>query len=861
VTRLERAAYRLVLRVFPSEFRRRHGDAMRDQFQAERLAVAGRPVSIAWLWVRALADAIRHGLACRVEARQTAGGGRLRSLTRDLRHTWRAVRVRPAATAATVGVLGLGIGLTSAIFALADPFLLRPLPYADPDRLAIVSLHSENRRPGPFPTLADFEARRDLFAAVAAYTPLDSRRLRVRLPEGDAMVNTAVVSRSFFTVLGVPIALPADWEAASARGETPLVLLPGADPRLRDLPLGTAVPTQDGEVLRIVGMVPPGFVFPRGRVSSPPVAIAPLTEGSLLDVRIGANGRSFSSTSKDVIARLNAGVSPELVESVLGPPESETRAYSLTAHSLRQQMTAHLEGLAVGTFAAGLLMALGCAANLANLLAARGAFRAAELATRTALGASRFDLARLALVELAVLTLAGVAAGLASAHVALGVAGAVLPAEYAALGAPAVTGRVAAFAVGLGTMIMAVGVVPALTAWRLTPAAALAPRAVVDSRRVRALRFVMTAGQSAVAMLLLAGAALLGRSFLHLVGQDTGFAGDPVVVSVSYSSRHDADALQRDIDATIERLRRLPGVTTAAAATGVGMVDGSMAGTVVLVNGKARLISTKQVTPGYFEAVGASIVAGRPLEERDGAMHGLVVNRRAAAELWPDGTALGRPIVRGKITATVVGVVADTFDQALDVQPGAMLFSVLQPPSGSRVSFILRTSETADALRQSAERAVTETNRDAIVMDVSGIGDRLAASVRDRLFATMVGMMFAGAGVGVCAFGLIGVVSFMVARRTREIAIRTAIGAEPRHVRRLVMRQALTAALTGTSLGLTLGWWSSRWLESLLYGVEAGDAATLGAGAVVMLAIVGAASWFPARRALGLSPTIALRAE
>ena len=368
-------------------------------------------------------------------------------------------------------------------------------------------------------------------------------------------------------------------------------------------------------------------------------------------------------------------------------------------------------------------------------------------------------------------------------------------------------------------------------------------------------------GQSAVAMILLSSAALLGRSFLNLTLQDTGFAADVVVASVSYPPGHSREPLQRDIGATIEALRRIPGVSMAAAATGA-MVDSSGSGTGVVVDGKFSPVQMKEVTPGYFEAVGASIVAGRGLDDPDRLQRGLLVNRRAAAELWPDGAAVGRLINRGKTAVPVIGVVADTFDQALDERPGPMLYTLLDAPtSGSRVNFVLRTADSAGAIRLPVERVVRENNRDAIVTDVSRLDDRLAASVDDRVFATLVATMFATAGLGVCGFGLVGVVSFVVARRTREIAIRSALGAEPRRVRRLVMREALTAAAVGSAAGLTTAYWASHWLASLLYRVEAADGPTLLAGSVLMLAVVSVASWLPARRALILSPTIALRME
>jgi predicted permease len=854
MTRIGDALYRLVLLVFPAAFRRRHGDAMLAQFRAQRRAVGGRPVALGALWLRGVLDATQHGLACRLERRPSFGGHHLRALPEDLWQTWRGMASRPGATIATVIVLAIGIGLTSTIFALADPFILRPLPYANPDRLAIISLEAENERPGPFPTLEDFRARTDLFLAVAAYTPVDIERIRVRLTERDVMLSTATVSASFFAVLGLPTALPADWGVRSETGETPILLLPEADARVGEQPAGAALRTQDGRVLRIAGALSDGFLFPRDRVSPTLSALAPLADGPLMEVQ------NTSSTSRTVIARLADGVTPELVQSVLSPPVSAERAYSLGAQSLDAYMTRRLRPLALGAFAGALLIVLVCAANVANLLLARAAFRTKELATRAAIGASRGDLIRLVGIELGMLALLGVAGGLGCAALALSLVATIAPAEFVALGAPAVTGRIALFATALGAVVMSGGVLPALAVWRLVPVSLLAHAALTESRGIRLLRFTMAAGQSAVTMILIVGAALLGRSFFNLVVQDTGFAGEPVVVTVSYPAAHTREPLQRDIEATIDRLRRIPGVSVAAAATG-GMVDGSTAGTVLRIDGRMTMVETKSVTTTYFDAVGSAIIAGRPLAGDDRQNRGLVVNARAAA-LWPDGSAVGRSIPRGGGTATIVGVVADTFDRALDVPPAPMVFTVLNAPtSGSRVNFVIRATQPLEALRGPAERAISAVNRDAIVTDVSAIDDRLAASIRDRSFATLVSALFAIAGIGVCVSGLVGLVSFVVARRTREIAIRTALGAQRHHVRRMVMRQALTAALTGGIAGLVTGWWLSRGLESLLYGIEPGDMLTLASGALLMLVVVTFASWLPARRALRLSPTIALRAE
>jgi putative ABC transport system permease protein len=554
-------------------------------------------------------------------------------------------------------------------------------------------------------------------------------------------------------------------------------------------------------------------------------------------------------------------VTPEIVRSVLNPPESDERAFSLEVESFRSYLTAGLEPLALGAFLAGLLIVLVSAANVSNLLLARGAWRARDFATRGALGASRSDLARLVLVELSMLAALGVACGLLVVQLALWAVHPAIPAEYVALGAPRLTARVVLFAMSVGAGVMLTGVVPAFAAWRLAPATLLAHASATESRGVRALRFAMAAGQSAIAMILVAGATLLGHSFVNLVSQDTGLDGDVIVVAASYPPGYRGDPLRADIDATVLRLNRTPGVSIAAAGTGP-MVDGMNAGTMVRINGEFAPLEPKRVTPGYFDAVGAQLVAGRLLEPGDGGYAGVVINEQAARDFWPDGSPVGQSMMRGNTPVPIVGVVADAFDHALDVKPGRTMFSLLDAPtSGYRVNFLIRTTEPVGAISTQARRAVVEVNRDAIVTDVSTLGSRLADSVRDRTFATLVLGFFAVAGVGVCAAGLVGIVTFVVARRTREIAIRTAIGAEPRHVRRLVTRPALTAALTGIVVGVAAGRWLSAWLESLLYGVEAGDWQTLAVAAVVVLTIVVVASWLPARRALRLSPTVALRTE
>ncbi len=788
----------------------------------------------------------------------------MHSLSLEFLQAWRAVRTKPGAALALITVIAVGVGLTSTMFALADPFLLRPLPYLNPERLMIIRVNADPAGTGRIdgPRLEDWRSRADLFEDLAAFGELETAR--VQAPAGAVELKLAPVSENFFQVLGVAPSLIEPWKHDKA--VRPIAVLAGATRTRLDSATGLAgmmLEGQDGTSFLVDALLPPDFLFPVSRPSARPDALTPVVFGEVVTSNAGR------TNYVTVIARAKPGVTADLVKASLSAGDAG-HSVRVDVQELGDSLARPLRPLALGALAAGLLIMLACGANAANLLVARTGYRAREFGTRRALGASSLDILRLLIIEVVFIAACAVLGSQIFVSAALRLIIEVLPEQYSLLGAPAVTGRVIMVGCALGIVATFASALPS---WALAAAAAARTTSLNrsmsgEARALRGLRFVMVAGQAAVAMVLLVEGALLLRSYSLLWSQDVGFSGDAGVISVSYPPSESSDRLRQTIEATVEKFHSVAGVRVAAAVVGPLLDDVSVVGGYATeISGRTILLLPKETTPDYFSALGARIVAGRGLQPTDHGWEAVVVDEAFVRRLWPGrsyGSVVGEMVSvrQSKGVGQIVGVVHDMYDRSLDRVPqGTMFRPLTQPRPSFGVNYVLRLDGRTENLDSSARRTVASVDSRAVVVDANVLDRRLAATVKTRSFATLISVLFALAGVCVSSSGLVGIVMFVVARRTREIAIRRAIGARPGHIIYVVIREAVMASAAGSLVGLLVGNWLSRFVSSQLYGVGVGDGGSLLVAALAMVILVALAAWLPARRALLIEPVRALRVE
>jgi len=760
--------------------------------------------------------------------------------------------------------MALAVGMTATMFAVSDPFLLRPLPYQDHSRLVLIrtSIAVGNSQPlTQVPTVERLSNRTDLFAGVAGYG--ESREFRAAGPLGMTLMRVIPVTPNLFDVLGVSLPLTARELEMTDAGRTPIVLTTG--PLVTSLggraaAVGREFQSADGRRLDVVAVTGDEFVFPSPRALRRPDGFVREALGELITV---SAGRISYVT---VIARLTLGISVDQASAAMATEARDELTFEVTP--LFAAMTQSSRSLAIGALLAGLLVTAACIANVVNLMVARTIHRTREFTTRRALGAQPRDLLRLVAVEVAALSVLAVLAGLALSAVSLQLIALVIPAEYAFLGTARLTLRVVTVAASVGLATMVFTLLGTNLARRNARSSSINQAVAGEARRLRIVRFVMVVGQTATAVLLLVGATFLGRSYLKLWSQDTGYSPNAVVVSVLYPASVSGPILGRDILNAVEGLSRIPGVTATGATTGPLLDDAMTAGgSLIQIGNRRMLFEPKQITAGYFDAAGATPIAGRSLVAGDEGWRGLVVNLAFVAKFWPGDSAdsvIGRIVStnNGQTQGSIVGVVPDLHDRALDRPASPAMYRILDSPRAVLPIHFLLAITRDDGLPHRAVRQIIGTTRhDAVVVDVSRLEDRLATTVRDRTFATVILCLFGIAALGVTATGLAGVIGFFVARRTREIAIRRALGAQDAHVTRMVVHDAASAAGLGALVGLAVGGWTTGLLKNYLFGLEPVDPVTMASVAGVTALVAVLAAWMPVRRALALSPTEGLRVD
>jgi len=532
--------------------------------------------------------------------------------------------------------------------------------------------------------------------------------------------------------------------------------------------------------------------------------------------------------------------------------------------SLDEVMTGERHSFALGVFLAGVLLLLVCLGNVCSLLIAQQAYRSHEAGIRRALGARRQDLVADVLSEAALLVAASSLLALMIANWVVAASAVMMPKQFASLGAPSLTTRCAVFCALAAIAIAAILTVPMLRSERRAGSSLLSHKVASKVRDSKAIRICFGAFQATLAIVFAIGSGMLGQSYLNLVSQNEGFSGHVFTTEVQYPFQRAGSLLYEDVEATLAKLQSMPGVLTTAATSGplVNRVEATRS---VAINGTPISVSYSQVTQSFFQAAGIPILQGRALRRADEHYRGVVVNEAFMRSYFPHSDAndyLGQVVIHGPYHMEVVGVVRDVFDKRLDTKPEPTIYGLIDPERLFPViTYVIQCSDETAVGISLVRRHIKSVNPEAIVFSTELLSGRLSATVRDKEFAAFALVLFGVASVSITVFGLVGIVSFVTARRSRELAIRVALGASSGHIRWLVTREAAIAAVTGCGAGLAIGQPLSHVLASLVYGVNAGSWSIAICASLFTSALMLGSSFLAAAQVNRIQPAEAFRRD
>jgi putative ABC transport system permease protein len=782
--------------------------------------------------------------------------------------------------------LAVGIGANTAIFSLVNGVLLRPPAYRDPERLVSVSqsipkfakLYPE--LPINLGILAEWRRDARSFDGVAAARPDSANLTGAGEP---ALLGAARVSANMFRVLGVEPRLGRSFvDAEDDAGQARVAIFADslwrrrfhADPSV----VGREV-MLDGVAWRVVGILPPEFLFPTTsglfQNSRRSVEVYRPLRYAANDLRLHMGDFNYWVT-----ARLRPGVSAERANAELNAVQASISTRipeNLDLHAsvkpVVEQMVGKVrQGLVLMMAAVGAVL-LVLWVNLANLSLVRAAARARDSAIRTALGAGRARLVRQSLAESMLLSVAGGALGTGLAWWGVRALVAAAPVDLPRLSEVQVDLRVLLFALAVSLAAgMVLGVLPPLRSASASPYETLksASRANTEGRsglRVRNLLVSLEVGLSAA---LLVTAGLLAASFLRVMRVDKGFDVERVLAldlslpNAKYQETKDRAAFFQRV---LDRAGQLPGVQRASMISALPLMGETWIDIVGTVNDPRPLMekpstNVRFVSPGYFQTLHIALAQGRDIEEHDRGRSVVVISAGLARKVWPGEDALGRKLDNGNDQPMeVVGITPDIRSTSLEKDPVSIMYIPYwqrPQPSGS---LLVRTAMEPTGMAAALRRVVWDADGEVPIPEVRTLQQVMAASVAQRRFQMLLIGLFAGAALALAAIGTYGVVAYAVGRRRAEMGIRMALGANRGNVLRLVLRDGMTPVIVGLVVGGAGAMALGRSLASLLFEVSPHDPAAYGAAAAVLLSVSVAACLIPARRATRVNPVEALRFE
>ncbi len=807
----------------------------------------------------------------------------------DLRHGFRALRNKPAFSLMAILTLSLGIGASTAIFSIVDAVIIRPLPYANPDRLVLVKERMPKAIPTPIlvpaPDAVQFQRESKSFEAMAAFMPGESELSGGAEPQ---RVNVDRVNVSLFSTLGVQPSLGRAFTAEEDQPGRLVAILSyglwqrrfGADPNV----LGRTV-TLDRKNYLVVGVMPSSFAFPiRGMTWADPADV--FVPMAFTKEEMAAVGDNFNY---GLIGRLKPGVSPALASA-----DVETIAHRILAtfppafrgdidlHAVvlpvREQVVGKSQKLLLLLLGAVMFVLLISCINVINLLLARATDRQREIAVRLAMGASLARLLRQLVVESLMLTLSAAGLGLAFAYWATGSLVALMPTDIPRVHAVGLNGAVVAFGVGAAVVIgVLFGIVPGLTAARINVNETLkeSGRTGTGGPGRNRVRGALVITEIALAMVLMVGAGLLLRSFQRVLETDPGFQPQHVLTAslslpeMQYSKDEQVRGFYEKL---LARLQQLPGAVAVGGSSDLPMnadwkhiftVEGYQPAPGAKLNISAHSVILGQ----YLQAMGVPLIRGRYFTDEDTEKSPpvLIVSESLAKRYFPNQDPIGKRLRWGRETTggwmTIVGVVGDVKQGALEEETALHTYQPHQQAPVSSMNLAVRAVGDPASLSSALEGAIWSLDPQLAVAKVQTMDQVISASTTPRRFNLMLLGGFAGMALLLSAIGIYGVIAYSVAQRVHEIGIRMALGAQREDVLRMVLAQGVRLLAIGLIIGGCGGLALTRSLESLLYEVRPSDPITYVCAIAVLAGVALLASYIPARRATKVDPMTSLRYE
>ena len=827
------------------------------------------------------------------QQREARGFPALDILLQDLRYTIRTLRRDSAFTCIAVLILALGIGANVAVFSVVNTILLRPLPFPQPQQLAWISTGKDgaiglSSTTSTVSAFEEFRRHNRSFRDVAAYMAFYGESDYKLIGRGEPQpVSGVEVSGNFFQTLEVqPIHGRLFTDAESQKGSRPEVVLSnafwrrqfGSDPSI----VGKAI-RLNKDLVTVMGVLPPNFDF--GSVFAPGTKIDIFVPAVMDELR--NDGHVFS-----IVGRLKPGVSLAMAQAesdllfpqlkAMNPSWFDTPTGKITG--LKEYVSGKLRrSLMVLWGAVGLILLIVCV-NLSNLLIARAATRRKEFALRSALGAGRARIVRQLLTESFVLSGMGALLGLGFAYGTTA-----WLSHQGSIALPLLSSITVDRAALAWTVIIAIvtgalfGLIPALkmSSKNLQDDLKDSSRSTISGRRHDRIRSVLVISEVALACVLLVGAGLLLRSFLHVLDVDLGFepsraAAMRADINVGYidldkpgidkqaSARQQESAAMQE---TLKRVEAIPGVEAAGITDNLPLGRNRSWGFAP----KGRSYTNEDypdalvyiVTPGYLKAMGMILRSGRDFswDDRADTQKVMIISETTARKFWPGENPIGRIVNIGSSEKQIIGVIADVHETSVEEQPSPEAYMLVSQEQSSGAQLVIRTKLPPAELASSVLSTLRQLNPNQPAAEFRTIQQFVDHATSPRRFFMLLVTVFATLGLVLASLGIYGVISYSVTQQTQEIGIRMALGATKERVQLDVVKKTLQMALIGIAVGTVVSLVASQWIASLLFGTKPTDPIIFSGMVLLLSAVAFVAGYIPARRASRINPMIALRSN